>query len=95
MSSHNEYRQFFMKAMEKFNINSPSDLHSDDQKKKFFNYIDKNWKSTSEEAEVYVDEIAEANAFLKARAVAIWEGNDEFEFNGKVYPVIKVSEETE
>jgi hypothetical protein len=95
MSSHNEYRQFFMKAMEKFNINSPSDLHSDDQKKKFFNYIDKNWKSTSEEAEVYVDEIAEANAFLKARAVAIWEGNDEFEFNGKVYPVIKVAEETE
>lgn len=93
MSSHNEYRQFFMKAMEKFNINSPSDLHSDDQKKKFFNYIDKNWKSTSEEAEVYVDEIAEANAFLKARAVAIWEGNDEFEFNGKVYPVIKVTEE--
>jgi len=84
-----------MKAMEKFNINSPSDLHSDDQKKKFFNYIDKNWKSTSEEAEVYVDEIAEANAFLKARAVAIWEGNDEFEFNGKVYPVIKVAEETE
>jgi hypothetical protein len=95
MSSHNEYRQFFTKAMEKFNINSPSDLHSDDQKKKFFNYIDKNWKSTSEEAELYVNEIAEANAFLKARSVAIWEGNEEFEFNGKIYPVIKVQEETE
>ena len=93
MSSHNEYRQFFMKSMEKFNINSPADLKSDEQKKKFFNYIDKNWSGKNEEAEVYVDEIAEANAFLKARAVAIWEGNDEFEFNGKVYPVIKVQEE--
>lgn len=93
MSSHNEYRNFFMKAMEKFNINSPADLKSDEQKKKFFNYIDKNWSGKAEEAEVYVDEITEANAFLKARAVAIWEGNDEFEFNGKVYPVIKVTEE--
>lgn len=93
MSSHNEYRNFFMKAMEKFNINSPADLKSDEQKKKFFNYIDKNWSGKTEEAEMYVDEIKEANAFLKARAVAIWEDKEEFEFNGKIYPVIKVQEE--
>ena len=93
MSSHNEYRHFFNKAMEKFNINSPADLKSDEQKKKFFDYIDKNWSGKAEEAEVYVDEIAEANAFLKARSVAIWEDREEFEFNGKTYPVIKVQEE--
>ena len=35
----------------------------------------------------------EGNAFLAARAIAIEEEADEFEFNGKTYPVIKEAEE--
>lgn len=94
MASSKNYREFFMKAMDKFGINSPSDLKTDDQKKKFFNYIDKNWTGEkNEEAEIYQDQVTEANAFLKARASAVWEGKDKFEFNGKTYPVIKVEKE--
>jgi gas vesicle protein len=33
--------------------------------------------------------VSEGNAFLAARAKAIEEGTEEFEFNGKTYPVIK------
>jgi len=91
-----EYQKFFMGALKKFGVNSPAEFKSEDEKKKFFNYVDKNWTGEkSEELEAHEDIVSEANAFLKARAAAIWEGNDEFEFNGKIYPVVKVEEESE
>ena len=34
--------------MKKFKINSPADLKSDEEKKKFFDYVDKNYKSSAE-----------------------------------------------
>ena len=34
--------------MKKFGINSPSDLKSDEEKKKFFNYVDSNYKAKKE-----------------------------------------------
>jgi Zn ribbon nucleic-acid-binding protein len=40
-----------------------------------------------------VTDVTEGNAFLGARAKAIEEDAEEFEFNGKKYPVIKESEE--
>ena len=43
-----EYEKFFNAAMKKFKINSPADLKSDEEKKKFFDYIDKNYKSGAE-----------------------------------------------
>jgi hypothetical protein len=43
-----EYEKFFAAAMKKFKINSPADLKSDEEKKKFFDYIDKNYKSGAE-----------------------------------------------
>jgi|1_EtaG_2_1085319.scaffolds.fasta_scaffold04197_2 hypothetical protein len=43
-----EYKKFFQLALKKFGVNNPDDL-DDDQKKKFFNYIDNNWKSDAEE----------------------------------------------
>ena len=39
--------------------------------------------------------VTEGNAFLAARAKAIEEDAEEFEFNGKTYPVIKESDEVE
>jgi len=39
-----EYEKFFKAAMKKFGINTPSDLQSDADKKKFFAYIKKNYK---------------------------------------------------
>ena len=34
-----DYDDFFKKAMKKFGISSPADLKSEEEKKKFFNYV--------------------------------------------------------
>ena len=46
-----EYQKFFEKALKKFKIDSPADLKSDEAKKKFFDYVDKNWKGKDEPIE--------------------------------------------
>ena len=43
-----DYEAFFQKAMKKFGISSPDELGSDEKKKKFFNYVDKNYKAKAE-----------------------------------------------
>jgi len=43
-----DYEAFFQKAMKKFGISSPDELGSDEKKKKFFNYIDTNYKAKAE-----------------------------------------------
>mgnify|MGYP004362187317 CR=1 FL=1 len=49
-SKETDYEKFFAAAMKKFKINSPADLKSDEEKKKFFDYVDKNYKSDVEKA---------------------------------------------
>ena len=44
-----EYDAFFRKAMKKFGISSPDELDTDEKKKEFFDYIDKNYKAKNEE----------------------------------------------
>ena len=39
-----DYEEFFQAAMKKFGISS-DELKSDEAKKKFFNYVDKNYKA--------------------------------------------------
>ena len=51
------YDAFFKKAMKKFNISSPADLKGEEEKKKFFNYIDKNFKASNEENEELEEEL--------------------------------------
>ena len=41
------YNKFFQSALKKFGVNSPSELEGDN-KKKFYDYVDKNWKSDKE-----------------------------------------------
>ena len=48
--SKEEYQKFFNAAMKKFKIDSPADLKSDEEKKKFFDYVDKNYKGEKDEA---------------------------------------------
>ncbi len=45
-----EYQKFFQSALKKFGIDSPAEL-SDEKKKEFFDYIDKNWEGENEEDE--------------------------------------------
>lgn len=42
-----EYKEFFQKALDKFGVESPADL-GEEEKKKFFKYVDDNWESESE-----------------------------------------------
>lgn len=42
-----DYQAFFQSAMKKFGISSPEEL-DDDKKKKFFNYVDSNYKGEKE-----------------------------------------------
>lgn len=42
-----DYKAFFQKAMKKFNVSNIEDL-SDDDKKDFFNYVDRNYKAKNE-----------------------------------------------
>ena len=42
-----EYEEFFQGAMKKFGISSPDEL-DDEEKKKFFNYVDKNYSAKNE-----------------------------------------------
>ena len=44
-----EYQEFFKKALKKFGVDSPADFKSDEEKKKFFDYVDKNYKGEKEE----------------------------------------------
>jgi len=43
-----DYEEFFQSAMKKFGIKSPDELKDDEAKKKFFNYVDKNYQAKSE-----------------------------------------------
>jgi len=42
-----EYKAFFNKMLKKFNVQDPSEL-SGDEKKKFFDAVDKGWKADKE-----------------------------------------------
>ena len=43
-----DYEEFFKKALKKFGVDSPADFKSDEEKKKFFDYVDKNFKGKNE-----------------------------------------------
>ena len=45
------YEKFFKSALKKFGVDSPADFKSDEEKKKFFDYVDKNYKSDDEKSE--------------------------------------------
>ena len=44
----NEYKEFFQKMLKKYNVKEPDEL-DDEEKKKFFDEIDRKWKAKDEE----------------------------------------------
>ena len=48
------YKKFFNAALKKFGVSSPDELEGE-KKKKFFDYVDKNWKGDHEEVETKLD----------------------------------------
>ena len=49
-ASGEDYQKFFQKAMKKFKIEEPADLETPKAKKKFFNWVDKNYTAKEEPA---------------------------------------------
>ena len=71
------YQKFFDAALKKFKVSSPAELKGD-QKKKFFDYIDKNWEGDDEKAEQVKEFKIQS---MKAALAQIWgmeEGNNPF-----------------
>ena len=50
------YEKFFKSALKKFGVDSPADFKSDEEKKKFFDYVDKNYKGENEKSEEVKEE---------------------------------------
>ena len=76
-----DYMKFFAGKMKKYGVKSPSEL-SDEDKKKFFNEIEKDWKHDSKE-EVEVEKKEETlGKRVKARMEAENEKEDENPFDG-------------
>ena len=63
------YQEFFKKAMDKFDITSPTDLKDPEKKKNFFNYVDSNYSAKNEvqgvSGQYTADEVSNANLFTK------------------------------
>ena len=76
------YKKFFDAALKKFKIDSPADLKSDEEKKKFFDYIDKNWEGDNEKAEAAMSQVREFKIqSMKAALAQVWgmeEGKNPF-----------------
>ena len=89
-----EYQKFFNAALKKFKVKSPAEFKSDEEKKKFYDYIDKNWDGDNEKAEGAMSQVREFKmATMKSRLADIWgmkEGKNPFkkEEEEKEKPVI-------
>ena len=75
------YTKFFNSALKKFKVNSPAELKGDN-KKKFYDYVDKNWEGDNEKAEAAMAQVREFKIQgMKAALAAIWnvkEGKNPF-----------------
>ena len=76
------YKKFFDAALKKFKVSSPADFKSDEEKKKFYDYIDKNWEGDNEKAEGAMSQVREFKIqSMKAALAQIWgmeEGKNPF-----------------
>ena len=75
------YTKFFNTALKKFKVNSTAELKGD-AKKKFYDYVDKNWEGENEKAEAAMAQVREFKIQgMKAALAAIWnvkEGKNPF-----------------
>lgn len=63
LTEDSEYQKFFMDALKKFNVSDIGSFKSEDEKKKFFDYVDANYKGKTEST------IGEANTDWKSALI--------------------------
>ena len=92
------YQKFFNKTLKKFKIDSPADLKSDEEKKKFYDYIDKGWEADNEKAEAAMSQVREFKIqSMKAALAKVWgmeEGHNPFKKKEDNDKVLKKGEKT-
>ena len=61
-----DYEAFFKAALKKYGVESPADFKTDEDKKEFFDYVDKNFKGKKEKKESFsAEELAHFESVLK------------------------------
>ena len=70
------YRKFFDKALKKFDIKSPADLKGDEEKKKFYDYIDKNWTASHEEQKEDIGSLSDKDLKAKMKGASTQKETD-------------------
>ena len=87
------YKKFFDAALKKFKVDSPADFKSDEEKKKFYDYIDKNWEGDNEKAEGAMSQVREFKIQnMKAALAQVWgmeEGKNPFKKEDDEKKVVK------
>ena len=75
------YEKFFQSALKKFGVKSPADFKSDEEKKKFFNYVDKNYKGENETNETVQRYHETKQGSLRESILKMWgEINEKVEY---------------
>ena len=91
------YKKFFDAALKKFKVSSPAELKGD-QKKKFFDYIDKGWEADNEKAEAAMSQVREFKIqSMKAALAKVWgmeEGKNPFKTEDDDKEKVKKNEKT-
>jgi hypothetical protein len=86
------YKKFFNSALKKFKVGSPAELKGD-QKKKFYDYVDKNWEADNEKAEGAMSQVREFKIqSMKAALAQVWgmkEGHNPFKKENNEKKVVK------
>jgi len=70
------YQKFFNNALKKFKIKSPADLKDDEAKKKFYDYIDKNWKGDHEEQKEGIGDLSDKDLKSKMKGASTQKETD-------------------
>lgn len=82
-SSKERFKKVFQDAMKKFGINDPGDLKSDAEKKKFFNYVDSQFKAKNESVQEGSDLFKKV--LDKGKKLGDWNMQSYFEWEGRIY----------
>ena len=64
-----KYQKFFNSALDKFGVKSPAEL-SDEKKKEFFNYIEKNYKAKNESTKEYAKSLEKIASDRKLKNIS-------------------------
>ena len=71
LTEDSEYQKFFKEKLKKYNVKSPAEL-DDEDKKKFFNEIEKEWKAVNEEFKNEIRKIVKEELQKLIKEEAAW-----------------------